>query len=50
MPTIRSSPVGRSGRSEPGRQSYSIAAVNEFDPLFDDIYQFCEDRISRSTP
>src|SRR5262249_5206485 len=30
-------PVGRSGRAEPGRQSYSIAAVNEFDPLFDDI-------------
>jgi len=27
-----------------GRQSYSIAAVNEFDPLFDDIYQFCEDQ------
>ena len=25
-----------------GRQSYSIAAVNEFDPLFDDIYAFCE--------
>jgi glutamine synthetase len=37
-------PVGRSGRAEPGRQSYSIAAVNEFDPLFDDIYQFCEDQ------
>jgi len=37
-------PVGRSGRSEPGRQSYSIAAVNEFDPLFDDIYQYCEDQ------
>jgi glutamine synthetase len=35
-------PVGRSGRAEPGRQSYSIAAVNEFDPLFDDIYAFCE--------
>ncbi|HEX7417971.1 MAG TPA: glutamine synthetase family protein, partial [Steroidobacteraceae bacterium] len=35
-------PVGRSGRSEPGRQSYSIAAVNEFDPLFDDMYAFCE--------
>jgi glutamine synthetase len=35
-------PVGRSGRSESGRQSYSIAAVNEFDPLFDDIYAFCE--------
>ncbi len=37
-------PVGRSGRSEPGRQSYSIAAVNEFDPMFDDMYQFCEDQ------
>ena len=36
--------MGRSGRAEPGRQSYSIAAVNEFDPLFDDIYQFCEDQ------
>jgi glutamine synthetase len=37
-------PIGRSGRAEPGRQSYSIAAVNEFDPLFDDVYQFCEDQ------
>ena len=37
-------PIGRSGRSEPGRQSYSIAAVNEFDPMFDDMYQFCEDQ------
>ena len=36
------SPVGRSGRPEIGRQSYSIAAVNEFDPLFDDVYAFCE--------
>jgi glutamine synthetase len=35
-------PVGRSGRAEPGRQSYSIAAVNEFDPMFDDLYAFCE--------
>jgi glutamine synthetase len=35
-------PVGRSGRPEIGRQSYSIAAVNEFDPLFDDMYAFCE--------
>ena len=25
-------PVGRSGRPEIGRQAYSIAAVNEFDP------------------
>ena len=37
-------PIGRSGRAEPGRQSSSIAAVNEFDPLFDDVYQFCEDQ------
>jgi glutamine synthetase len=33
-------PTGRSGRPESGRQSYSIAAVNEFDELFDDIYDF----------
>ena len=43
IPTIRlKPPIGRSGRPEIGRQSYSIAAVNEFDPLFDDIYAFCE--------
>jgi glutamine synthetase len=35
-------PVGRSGRAETGRQSYSIAAVNEFDAFFDDIYDFSE--------
>ncbi|MGD9842267.1 MAG: glutamine synthetase family protein [Steroidobacteraceae bacterium] len=35
-------PVGRSGRPEIGRQAYSIAAVNEFDPMFDDMYAFCE--------
>ncbi|TBW35982.1 glutamine synthetase [Siculibacillus lacustris] len=35
-------PIGRSGRAESGRQSYSIAAVNEFDDLFDDIYDFSE--------
>lgn len=35
-------PIGRSGRPEIGRQSYSIAAVNEFDDLFDDIYEFSE--------
>ncbi len=35
-------PVGRSGRPEIGRQAYSIAAVNEFDPLFDDMYSFCD--------
>ncbi len=35
-------PMGRSGRQESGRQSYSIDAVNEFDPLFEEIYDFCE--------
>ncbi|WP_373989193.1 glutamine synthetase family protein [Duganella sp. BuS-21] len=34
-------PVGRSGRSETTRQVYSIDAVNEFDPLFEDIYDYC---------
>jgi glutamine synthetase len=37
-------PVGRSGRAEIGRQSYSIAAVNEFDPLFDDVYAVLRDQ------
>lgn len=36
------SPVGRSGRKESGRQAYGIDAVNEFDPIFEDIYDFCE--------
>ncbi len=35
-------PIGRSGRSEAGRQSFSIDAVNEFDPLFEDLYDHCE--------
>ncbi|MFN7777941.1 MAG: glutamine synthetase family protein [Betaproteobacteria bacterium] len=35
-------PVGRSGRAETSRQHYSIDAVNEFDPLFEDIYAWCE--------
>jgi glutamine synthetase len=35
-------PIGRSGRAESGRQAYSIDAVNEFDPLFEDIYEYCE--------
>jgi glutamine synthetase len=34
-------PVGRSGRAETSRQAYSIDAVNEFDPLFEDIYEYC---------
>ncbi|MEY4763541.1 MAG: hypothetical protein RI907_214 [Pseudomonadota bacterium] len=35
-------PRGRSGRFETSRQAYSIDAVNEFDPLFEDIYAYCE--------
>ena len=35
-------PVGRSGRRERARQSYSIDALNEFDPLFEEMYDFCE--------
>ncbi len=35
-------PIGRSGRPEAARQSFSIAAINEFDALFDDIYHFSE--------
>ena len=33
---------GRSGRPETGRQSFSIEAANEFDPLFEDVYDWCE--------
>jgi len=35
-------PIGRSGRPEVGRQGYSIAAINEFDDVIDDIYDFSE--------
>ncbi len=35
-------PTGRSGRPISGGQSYSIAGINEFDELIDDIYHFCE--------
>ncbi|MBU0806551.1 MULTISPECIES: glutamine synthetase family protein [Pseudomonas] len=35
-------PMGRSGRPEVGRQSFSIDAANEFDPLFEDVYDWCE--------
>ena len=34
-------PVGRTGRSEFGRRSFSIDAVNEFAPLFEEIYDYC---------
>lgn len=35
-------PKGRSGRTITGGQAYSIAGVNEFDELIDDIYDFSE--------
>ncbi|WP_420408192.1 glutamine synthetase family protein [Hoeflea sp.] len=35
-------PKGRSGRTITGGQSYSIAGVNEFDELVDDIYDFSD--------
>ena len=35
-------PIGQSGRQETGKQSYGIDAVNEFDPLFEDVYNYCE--------
>ncbi|WP_353981969.1 glutamine synthetase family protein [Salinicola endophyticus] len=35
-------PIGRSGRQESSRQSFSIDAVNEFDPLFEQMYDYCE--------
>jgi len=37
-------PIGRSGRPESARQSYSIDAVNEFDPIIEDMYEFCEEQ------
>lgn len=35
-------PIGRSGRQIQSGQSYSIAGVNEFDELIDDIYDFSD--------
>ena len=35
-------PSGRSGRSIVGGQAYSIAGINEFDELIDDIYHYSE--------
>ncbi|TWB44193.1 glutamine synthetase [Nitrospirillum pindoramense] len=35
-------PVGRSGRQESGRQAFGIDAVNEFDPIFEAVYDYCE--------
>lgn len=35
-------PIGRSGRQEAGGQAYGIDAANEFDPVVEDIYDWCE--------
>lgn len=35
-------PFGVNGRREYGRQAYGIDAANEFDPVVEDIYDFCE--------
>ena len=37
-------PVGRNGRKESGRQAYGIDAVNEFDPIFEDVYDYCKEQ------
>ena len=37
-------PIGQSGRKETGKQSYGIDAINEFDPLFEDVYNYCEEQ------
>jgi glutamine synthetase len=35
-------PIGRSGRQEGARQPFSIDALNEFDPLIETVYDYCE--------
>lgn len=35
-------PIGRSGRQEAFGQAYGIDAANEFDPVVEDIYEWCE--------
>ena len=35
-------PAGRSGRPETARQSYSIDAVNEYEPILDMMYDYAE--------
>jgi len=35
-------PIGRSGRAESGRQSYSIDAINEHEPVIEYIFDYCE--------
>ena len=35
-------PIGRSGRRETSKQAFGLDAVNEFDPINEEIYDFCE--------
>jgi glutamine synthetase len=35
-------PIGRAGRKESRGRMYSIDAVNEFDPIIESIYDYCE--------
>ncbi len=35
-------PIGRTGRAEASGQSFNIDAINDFDPMFDDMYDYCE--------
>lgn len=35
-------PTGRSGRAGAGRQAYSLGAVDEYDKIVDDVYDFAE--------
>ena len=35
-------PIGRTGRAERSGQSFNIDAVNDFDPMLDDMYDYCE--------
>ncbi|BEV71801.1 MULTISPECIES: glutamine synthetase family protein [unclassified Paludibacterium] len=37
-----SPPVGRTRRTEAGRQSFSIDAISEYDEIFDMLYDWCE--------
>ena len=35
-------PIGRTGRAERSGQSFNIDSVNDFDPMFDDMYDYSE--------
>lgn len=37
-------PVGRSGRREKARMSYSMDAIGEFEALFEKMYEYCDDQ------